>query len=125
MDEIRNDELTSGLVISEEVIASIAMSAAEDVEGVSSFATRPTDVQTVFKVGGKSLKHVKVTTIDNEIKLHLFINIANNAKIPVVCSAVQHAVKNAVQSMTGRIVTKVNVSIAGIDFNEPTELQKQ
>ncbi len=70
------------------------------------------------------LKHVRVTTADNEIKLHLYINIASNAKIPVVCSSVQQAVKNAVQSMTGRIVTKVNISIAGIDFNEPTEFQK-
>lgn len=124
MEEKRNDELTSGLVISEEVIASIAMSAAEDIKGVSSFATRPADVQTVFKVGGKSLKHVKVTTVDNEIKLHLFINIANNAKIPIVCSNLQRAVKDAVQAMTGRVVTKVNVSVAGIDFNEPKEIQE-
>ncbi len=124
MDERRNDEFTGGLVISEEVIASIAMSAAEDVEGVSSFGTRPADVQTVFKVGGKSLKHVKVSTVDNEIKLHLYINIASNAKIPVVSSAVQQAVKKAVQAMTGRVVTKVNVSIAGIDFIEPTEIQE-
>lgn len=124
MEEKRNDELTSGLVISEEVIASIAMSAAEDIEGVSSFATRPADVQTVFKVGGKSLKHVKVITVDNEIKLHLFINIANNAKIPIVCANLQRAVKDAVQAMTGRVVTKVNVSVAGIDFNEPKEIQE-
>ncbi|NCC87228.1 MAG: Asp23/Gls24 family envelope stress response protein [Clostridia bacterium] len=124
MAEIKNDDFSGGLVISEEVIASIAMNAAEDVEGVSSFALRPTDVQTVFKIGGESLKHVKVTIVDNEIKLHLYINIASNAKIPIVCASVQQAVKNAVQSMTGKMVTKVNVSVAGIDFNEPTELQK-
>lgn len=124
MDERKKNGISGGLVISEEVIASIAMNAAQDVEGVSSFALRPADVQTVFKIGAEPLKHVRVTTVDNEIKLHLYINIASNAKIPVVCSSVQQAVKNAVQSMTGRIVTKVNISIAGIDFNEPTEFQK-
>lgn len=124
MDDLNKNDYIGGLVISEEVIAAIAMNAAKDVEGVSGFANRPADVQTIFKIGADSLKSVKVMANDNEIKLHLYINLFNNAKIPVVSSNVQRAVKNAVQSMTGRIVTKVNVNISGIDFIEPTEIQQ-
>lgn len=39
------------LVISEDVIASIALNAAKDVEGVSSFAARTPDVHSIFKLG--------------------------------------------------------------------------
>ena len=37
---------------------------------------------------------------------------------------VQRAVKNAVQNMTGRVVTKVNISIVGVDFSEIAQAQK-
>ena len=40
------------------------------------------------------------------------------ARIPDVAGEVQHQVKVAVQSMTGKPVTKVNVHVAGIVLEE-------
>ncbi len=115
------DNNIGGLVISEEVIASIALNAAKDVEGVAGFAARPPDVHSLMKMGESPLKSVRVWSGDNDIKLQLYIYIKENQKIPTIAAEVQRNVKNAVQSMTGRVVTKVNVSIAGIDFCEREE----
>ncbi|NLB36490.1 MAG: Asp23/Gls24 family envelope stress response protein [Clostridiales bacterium] len=118
MDENLKNKNTGNLVISENVIASIALNAAKDVEGVSSFAARPADVHTILNLGDEALKSVRVWSGENDIKLQVFINIMSGKKIPTVAGEVQRAVKNAVQSMTGKIVTKVNVSIAAIDLAE-------
>ena len=106
-----------GLVISDDVIAAIAVNAAKDVEGVTGFATRTPDfVQSVFNIGRDSNKAVRVISNDNDIKIHINIVIADTAKIPNVASSVQHSVKCAVQNMTGRVVNKVNVTVAGVGF---------
>lgn len=119
-DENSNDKL-GGLVISEEVIAAIALNAAKDIDGVAGFAARPPDVQSIFKIGDGPLKSVKVWSGENDVKLQLYLIIRDNKKIPAVAAEVQRSVKNAVQNMTGRIVTKVNISIAGIDFCEQVD----
>ena len=117
-NENKTDNNSGGLVISDEVIASIALNAARDVDGVAGFAARHPDVHSLLIIGDSPLKSVKVWSGENDIKLQIYIVIEENKKIPAVASDVQRSVKSAVQSMTGRVVTKVNVSIAGIDFKE-------
>lgn len=124
MDDLNKQDVISGLVISEEVIAAIALNAAKDVDGVSGFASRPRDLQALLHVGDETLKSVRVWVNENEIKLHLYLLLKGGTKIPVVSAQVQRAVKNAVQSMTGRVVTKVNISIVGVDFSDAVQAQK-
>ena len=90
MEENKTVDNIGNLVISEDVIASIALNAAKDVEGVSSFAARTPDVHSTFKLGEGA-------------------------------ADIQKNVKNAVQSMTGKMVSKVNVSIAGMDIKPESE----
>ena len=60
----------------------------------------------------------------------MYLVLTNAAKIQDVSVAVQNAVKTAVQSMTGRVVTRVDITISGIvdengvatSMNEPSEL---
>ena len=124
MDDMKKQDVVSGLVISEEVIAAIALNAAKDVEGVSGFAARPRDLQAFFHIGDDTLKSVRVWVNENEINLHLYLLLKGGTKIPAVSAQVQRAVKNAVQNMTGRVVTKVNISIVGVDFSEIAQAQK-
>ena len=112
------------VVVFEEVIAAIALNAAKDVEGVSGFAARPRDLQALLHIGDDMLKSVRVWVNENEIKLHLYLLLKGGTKIPAVSAQVQRAVKNAVQNMTGRVVTKVNISIVGVDFSEIAQAQK-
>ncbi len=107
-------KVSGGLIISEDVIATIAINAAKDVEGVAGLGNRPADLYTTFKVNTENIKHVKVTMSDYDIKLHMYLTLENSAKIQTVTTNVQNAVKTAVQNMTGRVVTRVDVTISGI-----------
>lgn len=120
MEENRTVDNIGSLVISEDVIASIALNAAKDVEGVSSFAVRTPDVHSIFKLGEGAARFVRVVSSDNDVKISVHVNIAPGTKIPKVAADIQKNVKNAVQSMTGKMVSKVNVSVAGMDI-EPKE----
>lgn len=105
---------SSEYVISEEVLATIAANAAKDVEGVARLGTRPADLYTTFKIGADASKKVAVTMTDYDIRVHVYIDLVQTAKIQDVCKAVQTAVKEAIQNMTGRVVTRVDVSVTGI-----------
>lgn len=111
------------LIISDDVIVSIAKNAAKDVDGVADFSKLPVDFFYGLKPNNSSTGAIKVWSADNEVKLQLSIVLANGANIPAVCSQVQKNVKASVQSMTGKVVTKVNVRVSGIDFSEPTEVK--
>lgn len=110
-----------GLVISEDVIAAIVINSVKDIPGVSKFVQRPTDLETVFKIGDPSLKSVKIRIKDNEVSIHIYINIFSGYKIPVLTEQIQQQIKSAVQTMTGKIVSRVNIDILGIDFPAPKD----
>jgi uncharacterized alkaline shock family protein YloU len=103
-------------IISEDVIASIASSAAMEVPGVAGMAQRPADLRGF--IGNTAAKAVRVLNNEMETILDIYINVRLGARIPDVAPAVQHNVKVAVQSMTGKPVNKVNVHIMGIVLDE-------
>ena len=106
-------------IISEEVIATIASTAAVEVPGVAGMATRIKDLRGL--VGNSATKSVSVVNNASETVVDLYINLKEGVRIPDVAGEVQRVVKNEVQSMTGRPVTKVNVHIAGIVLEEKKE----
>ena len=103
-------------IISEEVIATIASTAALEVPGVAGMAPRPADIRGI--IGSGAAKSVKVVNNENETVLDVYLNLCVGSRIPDVAGEVQHQVKVAVQSMTGKPVTKVNVHVAGIVLEE-------
>ena len=109
-----------GIFISIDVIASIAANAAKDIEGVSGFA-----VKTGTRTAGAAdiSKAVKVLSQDNDVKIQIGIRVKNGVNLQTVSMAIQRSIKNAVQSMTGKVVTKVNVAVQGIDFDAPNEVK--
>lgn len=118
--EKQKEVVKSELIISEDVIAAIAINAAKDVDGVAGFSEKRASIT---KKDGTA-RSVRVWTNDNEVKIHMYLTLIGSSRIPEVCAQVQRNVKGAVQNMTGRVVTKVNISVVGADFTEPTELQK-
>lgn len=104
-------------IISEDVIASIACTAATEVSGVAGMASRPTDIKG-FIAPSPALKSVKVQNGDNGTELDVYVNFKQGARIQETAAALQHSVKVAVQSMTGRPVTRVNVHVAGMALEE-------
>lgn len=101
---------TEGTIkISESAIYSIAEIAATDVEGVERLSPRkcsllPCADPITIRVAGDMV----------EITVHLILS--GGAKLTRVAEQVQRNVKENVQSMTGVIVSKVNVVADGISF---------
>jgi uncharacterized alkaline shock family protein YloU len=129
--EITTTKDKGSLIISEEVLSSIATNAAKDVDGVSSFSNRPVDVVSTIKQGSlKVMSPVRILQDGDDINVSIYVNLLPNTKIQTVALNVQKNVKEAIQNMTGRLVSKVNVVVAGIDFeesadsNEPTESEE-
>ena len=96
------NENSGNVKISDEVIATIAQIAANEVEGIigtgTSFAG---EIKQMLSKKAPAGKGVKVQT--------------EGAKIPAVSWEIQENVKKNVESMTGLSVRKVNVHIVGIE----------
>ncbi|MBR6619318.1 MAG: Asp23/Gls24 family envelope stress response protein [Clostridia bacterium] len=114
----------TGLVISDEVIASIAMSAVKDVAGIGKLVQRPTNLKGMVGMYEGAQKYVEVYKTDNVYTLKLHITVNDDCKIPIVAAEVQKSVKNAVQEMTSKVVSKVNVVIAGVESTNNAPNQK-
>lgn len=118
--EVINKTSMGEVVISQDVLQSIAINAAKDVDGVASFCNKPVDVVNTIKTGSlKVMSPVRIVQENDDFKISIYINIAPGKKFQTVATQVQSAVKESVQNMTGKLVTKVNVIVAGIDFDEP------
>jgi uncharacterized alkaline shock family protein YloU len=116
---MRIEDTNVNIIISEDVVCGIAVNAAKEVKGVASISTKLTaaDIKDIF--GRKAVgKGVKVEIVDNDAIINIFLNVKYGSKIPEVAENVQVAVQNAIQSMTGLNVVKVNVHVIGITINK-------
>ena len=63
-------------------------------------------------------RSVRVLNTENETVLDLYVTLKQGVKIQDTALALQQNVKNAVQSMTGKAVTRVNVHVLGMKMDE-------
>ncbi len=87
--------------ISEDVLASLAASAAVEVEGIS---------------GMMNLATKKSNARGVRAAVDLYVMIRYGYAIPEVAEKIQTAVSNAIESMTGFSVKAVNVHVGGVSF---------
>ena len=117
MDENRIDSI-GNVLISEDVIAKIASTAALDVSGVASVIPKPSDIKNLFKSNNSS-KSVMVVTKDTGMTIDIYLKLKAGIRITDVALQVQEGIKEAVQNMTGRMINKVNVHISDIVLKTP------
>lgn len=118
--EISKQTPQGGVIISEEAVSSIVTNAAKDVNGVTGFSNKPDDVVSTIKKGSlKVMSPVRVFQDGDDLDISVYINIGSGIKIQPVAEEVQRVVKEAVQNMTGKLVSKVNVIIASVEDHEP------
>lgn len=118
--EISKQTPQGGVIISEEAVSSIVTNAAKDINGVTGFSNKPDDVVSTIKKGSlKVMSPVRVFQDGDDLDISVYINIASGIKIQPVAEEVQRVVKEAVQNMTGKLVSKVNVIIASVEDDEP------
>lgn len=123
MDEKEFRPSEGNCIIAEEVIATIASTAALEVNGIAGMAQRPADIRGMVATNAAS-RSIKVINNENETIVDVYVNVRLGVKIPDVAEQVQHNVKVAVQSMTGKPVTKVNIHVAGLVLDEEKNAAK-
>ncbi|MBQ7595278.1 MAG: Asp23/Gls24 family envelope stress response protein [Clostridia bacterium] len=114
-------ENVGSLIISEEVVASIALNAVKNTTGLAGFTQKGYDVQSLLKPGDSALKSVKVRMNENEVSLKIYISVKEGFKIQEVTEKIQESAKNAVQSMTGKVVGSVDVTVSDIELEKSEE----
>ena len=103
------------VLISEDVIATIADHAIQEVEGFVSLSSKPgADIADL--IGKKNWgKGMKITIgEDGNLTVDCNVIIAYGQSVVTVASAIQEALTAALESMTGVKVASVNVNVCGI-----------
>jgi len=121
MSEDRNyitlPEENGSIHISEEVIASIAVGAVRDVEGISGMMTGMggsiTDLMNK-KSAQKGAKGVKIDLTGEALSMDLYVMVQYGVSIPEVAENAQKTVASAVEAMTGCQVDAVNIHVGGV-----------
>ena len=111
----RQEDMGS-IQISEDVLGSIAVNAASEVDGVSGFMS----ANVSDFMGGKKMtaRGVRVESdAENNIIVNLYLIIRYGCAVGEVAKKVQQLVYTALTDMTGFSIAAVNVHVGGISFN--------
>lgn len=103
------------VLISQDVISTIVINAASEVEGVVGMSVKP-GMDIIEVLGKKNWgKGIRINISENdEIDIDCNVIISYGQSVVTVASAVQTAVTAALESMTGVAVKSVNVNVCGI-----------
>ena len=118
MQNVESSQPIGNLKISRDVIATIAKFATLEIEGVASLASFATNIKG-WLLKKQTAKPNVIELSDDIAVIDIHVNIKSGINIPCVAQKIQIAVKEAVHNMTGIAVSRVNVDIAGIVFDEP------
>lgn len=104
--------------IASDVVSAIAGISAAEVDGVQSISGGGIN-DIAGKLGMKNYsKGVRVTIAGEKAAVEISVTLKYGYSIPEVSEKVQEKVSQAIKSMTGLEVEKVNVRIAGIALEE-------
>lgn len=112
---ITQEQENGKVLISEEVIATIAAQAIGEVDGVNAIGGKPgADLAELIakKNWGKGIKIAISQEETISIDCNIIVTYGNS--VVTVATAVQDAITNAISSMTGVTVASVNVNVCGI-----------
>lgn len=103
------------VMISEDVVTTIALHALTEIEGFAGLSTKP-GADIIDMIGKKNWgKGVKVTvTENNELVVDCNVLIAYGQSVVGVANNIQTVVTSALESTTGTKVVGVNVNVCGI-----------
>lgn len=113
-EDVVEEGALGAVCIHNDVIAAIAHEAASGVPGVSEL---PGDILDGIAgmIGRKTAdRGIAVQVEDDSVALDIRVILEHGAKIPHVAWQIQQSVKDAVEDMTGKNVSAVNVIVQGI-----------
>lgn len=102
--------------IADEVISTIAGTAAMEIEGAAFMSSG--NLSDILGSKKNFSKGVKLEVNEDGVLVDLNLFIKSGYKIPETSSKVQERVKTAIETMTGLSVLEVNVNIAGLSVDK-------
>lgn len=104
---------TSKKIVSKEMICSIAGTAAAGVDGVEKLFMRLSDEILDAIYPSTVAQGVKVTEMDEAYVIDLYVITRSQEEIPKVAEQIQIKVKESVETMADKAVSRVNVHVQG------------
>ncbi len=111
---------SGNIVISTEVVEKIALTAATDVTGVAGVVAKPQDIKNIL-ISKSVVKPVVCVCKDNQYIIDIFLKVNEGVKLSELATKVQKNIKEAVQNMTGTVVSKINVHVCEVQLNKTEE----
>lgn len=103
------------IIFSDEFLSNLAGVAAMDCYGIVGMSSQKTmDGIVELLLGSNLSKGVKISTVESNIRIHLYIIVEYGVSISAVATNVMDTVKYRVEKFTGLTVEKVDVTINGI-----------
>ncbi len=118
--EIVSTKDEDGINISEEVVATLAGIAAQEVKGVASL-----NANGLGEMFGRKTKGVKVQVGAKDTVIDISLIVEYGARIPDIAWEVQNKVKTQVETMTGLNVVSVNVHVQGVNMPKKKNEQEK
>lgn len=123
-EQVNLDDLGS-VNISDDVIAVVVGMTLSEIRGICPSGSNFGNIAEMFSGKRNMGKGVKVTVDGQSVSLDLHIIVEYGIKIPDVAWQAQEKVKEAVESITGLTVEKVNVHVEGVSVvKDPKEDKK-
>lgn len=120
---MENDNKVKGQIqIADDVIASIAGTAALESEGISFLAGGKAIMDKISKKTNQRGVAIKVD--GKAVCVELNVNVLHGCKIQKAAETAQNKVKDALENMTGLKVEQVNINVVGIEFEKANEPDK-
>ena len=112
---ITNSQENGNVMISENVIAAIVANSLSEVEGIGSMGTKTGIVATDFDTKKHWSKSLKILIAENnEVSINCSLMIRYGYSVVDVGAAVQQAIAQNVEAVTGAKVVSVDVNVCGI-----------
>jgi len=124
MLEINHDSDFGRIQIADEVIATIAGTAALEVEGLAGMVGKISG-ELAGMLGRKNMaKGVQVEVTEQQTIINANIVVKYGYKIHEVSEQVQRRIKTAVETMTGLTASEINVHVSGVQLEKPEAAEK-
>lgn len=111
--DIEKKNPVGNLRISNEVIATVAKTAAMEIDGVAAVSTGAVGVKGIMNRNNYA-RPVKITIEGGAAVIEIAIIVENHRTVTEIATAVQKNVKTAVENMISLQVNRVDIVVAGI-----------
>lgn len=109
---------TNGMAIAPNVIDTIVSLALKDVSGVDSTSVAPTGLKVLFSSKATSNRVKVFTESDGSLAIEVTLRVLDGYPVKELASSVRSSIADAVVLQTGIPVSRVDICIDGIHFQD-------